>query len=102
MNDGNAQVMRRAFRAIMHDGDMAAIDDLFASDFTGHDTAGGTFGRDDFRSGVAEMLAAFSDRQVEIPDQVSDGDRVLRASAGPRPHPPATRTTPSGTTRWGA
>ena len=76
MDNGNAQVMRRAFQGIMDRGDIGTIDELFASDFTGHDTAGGTFGRDEFREGVRAMLSAFSDRRVVIEDQLADGDKV--------------------------
>lgn len=74
--NGNAQVMRRAFREIMQRGNVDAIDELFATDFAGHDTAGGTFGREEFREGVRAMLSAFSDRQVVIEDQLADGDKV--------------------------
>lgn len=76
MEESNARVMRRAFQDIMHGGDVAVIDELFASDFAGHDTAGGTFGREEFRAGVAAMLAAFSERQVVIAGQIVDGDKV--------------------------
>jgi steroid delta-isomerase-like uncharacterized protein len=76
MDTTNAQVMRNAFRAIVQGGNVDAIDELFASDFVGHDTAGGTFGRDEFRGGVNEMLAAFTERQVDIADQLADGDKV--------------------------
>ena len=76
MDTTNAQVMRNAFRAIVQGGNVDAIDELFASDFVGHDTAGGTFGRDDFREGVNEMLAAFTERRVDIADQLADGDKV--------------------------
>ena len=76
MDDTNAHVMRRAFQDVMQSGDVAAIEELFASDFVGHDTAGGTFGRDEFRKGVNEMLGAFTERQVEIADQLADGDKV--------------------------
>lgn len=75
--DGNAgHVMRRAFEEIMSRGNVAVIDELFAHDFAGHDTTGGTFGREEFRYGVLAMLAAFSDRDVEIADQVVNGDKV--------------------------
>ena len=75
--DGNAgHVMRRAFEEIMSSGNVAVIDELFARDFAGHDTTGGTFGREEFRSGVLAMLAAFSDRDVEIADQIVNGDKV--------------------------
>ena len=76
MDESNGQVMRRAFEEIMTRGNIAAIDELFASDFTGHDTSGGTFGREEFREGVLDMLSAFSDRQVKIADQVVAGDKV--------------------------
>ena len=76
MNETNGRVMERAFDEIMQRGNVDAIDQLFARDFTGHDTAGGTFGREEFREGVLAMLSAFSDRQVEIADQVIAGDKV--------------------------
>jgi steroid delta-isomerase-like uncharacterized protein len=72
----NAGVMRRAVVEIMRCGNVDFIDECFASDFAGHDTTGGTFGRDEFKAGVLAMLAAFSDRQVEIADQIVDGDKV--------------------------
>jgi steroid delta-isomerase-like uncharacterized protein len=77
MNETNGHLMQRAFDEIMKRGNVDAIDQLFASDFTGHDTAGGTFGREEFREGVLAMLAAFADRQVEIADQVIAGDKVV-------------------------
>lgn len=76
MDTNNARVMERAFEEIMGHGHVAAIDELFARDFAGHDTSGGTFGREEFRQGVHAMLSAFSDRQVTIADQVADGDKV--------------------------
>jgi steroid delta-isomerase-like uncharacterized protein len=76
MDESNGQVMRRAFEEIMTRGNVAAINKLFASDFVGHDTSGGTFGREEFREGVLAMLSAFSDRQVKIADQVVAGDKV--------------------------
>jgi len=77
MDESSGQVMQRAFEEIMTRGNIAAINELFASDFTGHDTSGGTFGREEFREGVLAMLSAFSDRQVKIADQVVAGDKVV-------------------------
>jgi predicted ester cyclase len=76
VDESNGRVMRRAFEEIMARGNVAIIDELFTCDFAGHDTAGGTFGRDEFRAGVLAMLSAFSDRQVVIADQVVNGDKV--------------------------
>src|SRR5215204_6266510 len=76
MNETNGHLMQRAFDEIMQRGNVDAIDQLFGSDFTGHDTAGGTFGREEFREGVLAMLAAFADRQVVLADQVIAGDTV--------------------------
>jgi steroid delta-isomerase-like uncharacterized protein len=77
MDESSGQVMQRAFEEIMTRGNIAAINELFASDFTGHDTSGGTFGREEFREGVLDMLSAFSDRQVKIADQVVAEDKVV-------------------------
>jgi steroid delta-isomerase-like uncharacterized protein len=76
MNETNGHLMQRAFDEIMQRGNVDAIDQLFGSDFTGHDTAGGTFGREEFREGVLAMLSAFSGRQVVLADQLIDGDKV--------------------------
>ena len=76
MDETNGHLMQRAFDEIMTRGNVDAIDQLFASDFTGHDTSGGTFSREEFREGVLAMLSAFSDRRVQIADQVIDGDKV--------------------------
>lgn len=76
MNENNGHVMQRAFAEIMTRGNVEVIDELFASDFAGHDTSGGTFGRDEFREGVLAVLSAFSERQVVIADQVVAGDKV--------------------------
>jgi steroid delta-isomerase-like uncharacterized protein len=76
MDENNSQLMRRAFAEIMMRGNVDAVDQLFARDFAGHDTAGGTFDREEFKEGVRAMLAAFSERQVTIADQVADGDKV--------------------------
>jgi steroid delta-isomerase-like uncharacterized protein len=72
----NGHVVRRAFEEIMNHGNVDIIDELFASDFTGHDTADSTFGREKFREGVLAMLAAFSNIHVDIADQLVDGDKV--------------------------
>ena len=76
MNQSNEAVMRRAFEEIMARGNVEIIDELFSSDFVGHDTAGEAFGREEFKQGVRAMLAAFSERQVEIADQIANGDKV--------------------------
>lgn len=76
MDESNKRVMRRAFEGLMDRGDVEIVDELFASDFAGHDTSGGTFGREEFRGGVVAMLSAFSDRQVVIADQIVNGDKV--------------------------
>ena len=69
MDESNGRTMQRAFDAIMAKGHVGVIDELFANDFAGHDTAGGRFGREEFREGVLAMLAAFSDRRVVIADR---------------------------------
>jgi steroid delta-isomerase-like uncharacterized protein len=84
MDESSDRIMRHAFEEIMSRGNVAIVDELLAADFAGHDTAGGMFGREEFRQGVLAMLSAFSDRQVVIADQIVNGDKVAtrwRASA---------------------
>jgi steroid delta-isomerase-like uncharacterized protein len=69
--------MRRALEEVMAHGNVAIINQLFAGDFAGHDTAGGTFGREEFREGVIAMLTAFSDRHLVIEDQLVAEDKVV-------------------------
>ncbi|MGH2616470.1 MAG: ester cyclase [Thermomicrobiales bacterium] len=76
MDGSIGRVMQRALEEIMKRGNVEAIDELFASDFAGHDTSGGTFGREEFKEGVLAMLTAFSERRVVIADQFVDGDKV--------------------------
>jgi steroid delta-isomerase-like uncharacterized protein len=76
MGTENCTTMQKAFMEIMQEGNVDYIDRVFARDFVGHDTTGNTFGRDEFRQGVLEMLGAFSDREVLIADQLADGDKV--------------------------
>ncbi|MGD9711742.1 MAG: ester cyclase [Thermomicrobiales bacterium] len=77
MTVDNATVMQQAMTAIMQEGKAEQVDQFFASDFVGHDTAGKTFTRDDFRMGVLEMLGAFSNRNLQIADQIASGDKIV-------------------------
>jgi steroid delta-isomerase-like uncharacterized protein len=77
MTASNLDIMQQAMTAIVENGRVDQIDDLLAADFVGHDTMENTFTRDDFRMGVLEMLGAFSDRQLQIADQIASGDKVV-------------------------
>lgn len=76
MDENNGRIMRHVFEEVITLGNLDIIDEVFAGDFAGHDTAGEAFGREDFRQGVITMLAAFSDRHVVIADQLVAGDKV--------------------------
>ena len=76
MVENNGRIMRHVFEEVMAQGNLDIIDEVFARDFAGHDTAGEEFGREEFREGVIAMLAAFSDRNVVIADQLVAGDKV--------------------------
>ena len=73
----NAEIMRNAMTSVMQEGNVSLLDHAFASDYIGHDTAGNTFSLDDFRGGVKELLEAFSERSLEIADQVAENDKVV-------------------------
>jgi len=77
MSEENKRVMRHAFEEIIGRKNVDYVDRALASDFAGHDTAGETFSRDDFRQGVLEMHNGFSDPRVTIEDQLADGDKVV-------------------------
>jgi len=77
MSEQNKQILRKTFEELLVRGNLSGIDDYIASDFVGHDNSGGIFGRDEFRMGVAEVIDAFSDRNVSIEDQLVEGDKVV-------------------------
>ena len=82
MPNGNKLLMRRLFKGLMNQRDIDLIDQMFASDFVGHDTSGGTFTAPDFKQSVREVLDAFPDCAITIEDQLEDGDKVATRWTG--------------------
>jgi steroid delta-isomerase-like uncharacterized protein len=82
MSQENKNLLRRTFEEVMNRGNLNFIDQVFASDFIGHDTTGGTYGVADFKQSVMDVLAAFPDCQITIEDQLSDGDKVVTRWVG--------------------
>lgn len=77
MSTQNKDLLRRTFEEVMNRRNMDFVDQVFASDFIGHDTSGGTYGVADFKRSVTDVLAAFPDCHITIEDQLSDGDKVV-------------------------
>ncbi len=68
----NKALLRRYYAEVLSEGNLPAIDELFASDFT---SAGVDLAR--FRQLAAVSRATFPDLQVTVEDQIAEGDRVV-------------------------
>jgi predicted ester cyclase len=88
-------LFRQAIERGWNQGDLAAIDELFADDFVEHQ-AGIAPGREGVKGSIRFLRTAFPDLRLTVEDAAADGDRVwLRISAvgthaGPFGQAPAT------------
>lgn len=74
-SDGDA-VVRRWVDEVLTQGDLQAVDDLFAPDFVNLSEPGQPAGPDGVKQGVQALREAFPDLQVTLDDLVADGDRI--------------------------
>ncbi len=76
MSDQNKAVARRLFEEILTEGNLDAIEEVFAADYHDHDPANeeDTRGHDGVRREISGYRAAFPDLQVTVEDQLADGD----------------------------
>ena len=73
----NKALVRRFIQA-QNEGDLAALERLMAPDFVDHSVLPGQgSSREEYIKGVAEDLAAFSDTQLSVEDQIAEGDKVM-------------------------
>ena len=70
------KLIERIFDEVINQGDMGAIDELFAEDFVDHGPMGDIHGREAFRQLVAQWRGAFPDVHCSVSDVFSHGDRV--------------------------
>ena len=73
----NKAVVRRFTDEVWNTGNLAIIDELFASTWVGHDLPPGLApGREGLKQMVGAFRAAFSDIRATVDDQIAEGDAV--------------------------
>jgi predicted ester cyclase len=75
VTEANIATFRRAIDEGWNNGNLAAIDELFAPDFVEHQ-AGIAPGREGVKGSIRALRTAFSDLRLEVEDAVADGDTV--------------------------
>jgi predicted ester cyclase len=83
--DDAATLFREAIERGWNNGDLAAIDDLFADDFVEHQTGIGP-GREGVKGSIRFLRTAFPDLHLEVEDQATVGDRVWTRITGTGTH----------------
>ena len=76
MNTNGRTISRRFFEEILSRGNFELVDELFTADYDAHTPIGvfeGLKGAKQFASGLRE---AFPDLDVEVKEQVAEGDKV--------------------------
>jgi steroid delta-isomerase-like uncharacterized protein len=77
MSEHNKTLVRRVIEEIYNRGNLAAADELAASDLVVHLTSQEICGREGAKQYVAALRAAFPDLRMTIEDQIAEGDRVV-------------------------
>ncbi len=70
-------IIRRWFEEGINQGNLAVVDELFASDFVFHEPAGDVRGREALKRAVPGFRTAFPDMHITIEDQIVTGDKVV-------------------------
>lgn len=76
MSERNKQISRRTFEEIWNEGNVDAVDELFAGDFVSHSPPDGTRRPEDIKHDVNVMRSAFPDLHFTLEAQIAEGDRV--------------------------
>jgi steroid delta-isomerase-like uncharacterized protein len=78
MSEQNKATARRMFEEILSQGNLDAVEEVFAADYHDHDHANevDTRGQDGVAQEIAGYRSAFPDLQVTVEDQLAEGDRV--------------------------
>ena len=78
MSEENKAIVRRVIDELFNNGNLAAADDLIASDVVDHDAPPGLPpGREGMKQFVAMYRNAFPDLQSTVDDQIAEGDKIL-------------------------
>jgi steroid delta-isomerase-like uncharacterized protein len=79
MSEKNKSIVRRSFEELFTHGDLDVADEVFASDYVGHDPAlpQEIRGPEQFKQFVMMYRNAFPDLELTVEDQVAEGDEVV-------------------------
>lgn len=73
----NKALIRRFNDEVWNKGDLAVVDEVFASTWVGHNLPPGLApGREGLKQMAGSFRAAFSDIRTTIDDQIAEGDKV--------------------------
>ena len=75
----NKEIFSRAVDDFWNQRDVGAIDELYATDYLGHDPSGlhgATL--EEFKQSTAGLFTAFPDFHLTIDDEVAEGDKVVK------------------------
>ncbi len=74
----NKDIVQKTFDVVWNQHNTAAIDELYASDYTTHDELPGfSQDRKGFKEWVNQTTRAFPDIEFKIKDQLAEGDEVV-------------------------
>jgi predicted ester cyclase len=74
----NKALVRRFYRDVYVDWNMASVDEVVSSRFTSHDwPEGGPTGPQAFKDYYAAIRSAVPDARYEVDDLIAEGDRVV-------------------------
>lgn len=76
MSEQNKALARKVFEDIQSKGNIALIDELVAADYVGHTPLMELHGPAGAKQFDTTLREAFPDYQVEVEDQIAEGDRV--------------------------
>jgi hypothetical protein len=75
----NKEILRRALDEFWNQRDVGAINELYSTDYLGHDP-NGLHGAtlEEFKQSAAGLFIAFPDFHLTIDDEVAEGDKVVK------------------------
>jgi steroid delta-isomerase-like uncharacterized protein len=77
--DANKKIFYRTINDFWNQGDVGVVDDLYATDYLGHDPAGlhgATL--EEFKQSAAGLFTAFPDFHLILNDEVVEGDKIAK------------------------
>jgi predicted ester cyclase len=73
----NKELVRRFYKEVYGDWNMALVDEVVSPRFTSHDWPPGETGPRAFRDYYAAIRSAVPDARYEVDDLIAEGDRVV-------------------------